>query len=145
MSRMRLFALLFLSTSMAAAGCTKERAPRSYVQPNALKKSDLAGTWYYVQTVLDAPPSATSAFVGLSTDLLKVKFDIQEDVLYARRAFAEQFLFGTAQHALAQIFGKSVARQCLERVMQRAQLVVELAIFGALGEQAFHLPPLVDA
>src|SRR3954452_19295376 len=84
MPRIRLLAaaLLFFS-------CTAERAPRSFVQPNALRKADLAGTWYYVQTVLDAPPSSTAAFVGLSTDLLKIKFDIQEDTLYARRAYEQ--------------------------------------------------------
>src|SRR2546423_713950 len=73
----------------ALAGCTAERAPRSFVQPNALKKADLQGTWYSVETVLDSPPSSNAAFVGLSTDLLKIKFAIQEDTLYARRAYEQ--------------------------------------------------------
>jgi hypothetical protein len=91
----RVPALSFLAPLVAAAlalggaGCTSERAPRSFVQPNALKKADLEGTWYYIQTVLDAPPTSATAFVGLSTDLLKIKFDVQEDTLYARRAYEQ--------------------------------------------------------
>lgn len=75
--------------SIALLGCTAERAPRSFVQPNALRRADLEGTWYYVQTVLDAPTTSTASFIGLSTDLLKIKFDVQEDVLYARRAYEQ--------------------------------------------------------
>jgi hypothetical protein len=84
---MQLRRLLALAVLLAA--CTQERAPRSFVQPNALRKADLQGTWYYVQTVLEAPPSSQAAFIGLSTDLLKIRFDIQEDTLYARRAYEQ--------------------------------------------------------
>src|SRR4051794_5502324 len=86
MSNRRAVTLLF-SLWAVALGCTAEREPRSFVQPNALKKSDLQGTWYYLQTVLDAPPASHAAFIGLSTDLWKIKFDIQQDKLYARRAY----------------------------------------------------------
>ncbi len=75
--------------ALAVAGCAAERAPRSFVQPNAIKKADMAGSWYYVQTVLDSPPTNAAAFVGLSSDLMKIKFDIQENTLYARRAFEQ--------------------------------------------------------
>ncbi len=71
------------------ATCAKEREPRSFVQPNAIKRSDLEGTWYYVQTVTDSPPSNGAAFVGVSSDLMKIKFDVQENTLYARRAYEQ--------------------------------------------------------
>ena len=72
---------------VAAAGCTQERAPRSFVQPNVIKKADLAGTWYYLQTVTDSPPTSTAMFIGLSSELMKVKFDMQEGMLFARRSY----------------------------------------------------------
>ncbi len=72
---------------VAAAGCTQERAPRSFVQPNVIKKADLAGTWYYLQTVTDAPPTHSAMFIGLSSELMKIKFDVQENMIFARRAY----------------------------------------------------------
>jgi hypothetical protein len=58
------------------------------VQPNAIQKADLAGTWYYLQTVVDAPAPLGPMFVGQSSALMKIRFDVQEDYLYARRAYA---------------------------------------------------------
>lgn len=89
MSRNHTLLFTTLSLLLVDLACTDERAPRSFVQPNALKKADLQGSWYYLTTVLDAPPSSTQAFIGLSSDLMKIKFDIQEGVLYARRAFEQ--------------------------------------------------------
>jgi Met-zincin len=84
---------ILLGTALAmvvAAGCTDERPPRSFVQPNVIKKSDLSsGTWHYIQTVADAPPTNGSMFIGQSSSLMNIKFDIQEDYLYARRAYEQ--------------------------------------------------------
>src|SRR5690349_8358649 len=79
-----------LAVGLLAGGC-QERAPRSFVQPNVLKKADMEGTWYYLQTVTDAPPTSSIMFNGLSSELLKIKWDIQQDHIYARRAY-EQIL-----------------------------------------------------
>jgi hypothetical protein len=85
--------LMITYTALAAllvVGCADERPPRSFVQPNVIKKSDIAtGTWYYIQTVSDAPPTNGSMFIGQSSSLMKVRFDIQEDYLYARRAYEQ--------------------------------------------------------
>jgi hypothetical protein len=70
-------------------GCAQENAPRSYVQPNVIKKSDLQGTWYYLQTVTDAPPTSAIMFTGQSSELMKIRFDVQEGFLYARRAYEQ--------------------------------------------------------
>jgi len=85
---MKTFAWLALASALAI-GCAQENAPRSFVQPNVLKKSDLAGTWYYLQTVTDAPPTSGIMFIGQSSELMKVKFDIEENFLYARRAYEQ--------------------------------------------------------
>ncbi|MCS6913412.1 MAG: hypothetical protein RMK29_02360 [Myxococcales bacterium] len=77
-----------LSVSLLGS-CAEERPVRSFVQPNLLKKSDLAGEWYYVQTVLDAPPSNGVMFNGLSSELIRGRFDIQQDFLYFRRSYEQ--------------------------------------------------------
>ena len=84
--QMKPVALVVLAT-VFGAGCAEERPVRSFVQPNTMKKADLNGTWYFLQTVTDAPPTNGAAFIGLSSELQKIKFDVQEDFLYARRAF----------------------------------------------------------
>ena len=75
--------------ALVALSCTSQRPPRSFVQPNAIKKTDLQGTWYYNQTVTDAPPTSTFMFIGNSSELMKIKFDIQENYLFARRAYEQ--------------------------------------------------------
>src|SRR5579871_3734205 len=78
-----------LAALVLLAGCADERPPRSFVQPNIIKKTDLQGTWHYIQTVSDAPPTNGSMFIGQSSSLMKIRFDIQEDYLYARRSYEE--------------------------------------------------------
>jgi hypothetical protein len=75
--------------ALALAGCAEERAPRSFVQPNAIKKAELEGTWHYVQTVTEAPVTSSVLFDGLSSELMKIRFDVQENYLYARRAYEQ--------------------------------------------------------
>ena len=70
-----------LALALAVGGCAQENAPRSFVQPNVLKKSDLAGTWYYLQTVTDSPPTNAIMFMGQSSELMKIKFDVEEKFL----------------------------------------------------------------
>ncbi len=97
MSRIK-FGYVALTAMALVVGCADERPPRSFVQPNVLKKSDLTGTWYYIQTVTDAPPTNGSMFIGQSSSLMKVRFDVQEDYLYARRSY-EQILGSEDQFA----------------------------------------------
>jgi hypothetical protein len=86
----------FLGVAVAlwVAGCASEQPPRSYVQPNIIKKTDLTGTdpastpvWHYLQTIIDAPPTNGTAFMGQSSSLMNIRFKITEDYLYALRSF----------------------------------------------------------
>lgn len=88
-ARAAVVAALALAVPLTMASCASERPPRSFVQPNVIKKADLDGTFYYVQTVTDAPPSNGAMFIGLATDLMKIRFDVQENYLYATRAFEQ--------------------------------------------------------
>lgn len=70
----------------ALGGCGAELEPIDRVQPNALKKSYLAGEWLLGRTVVGVPASDSFTFVGDGAwELQKVKFDIQEHFIYARR------------------------------------------------------------
>ena len=106
--RLMKFGFATLAATLLASGCT-ERAPRSFVQPNVIKKTDLAGTWYYVQTVTDAPPSSASAFIGLSSELMKIRFDVQEGMLFARRAY-EQIAGSEARFLMADAGSPTLVR-----------------------------------
>ena len=88
MSRFSKLGLAALALVIGVAGCA-ERAPRSFVQPNVLKKSDLDGTWYYIQTVTDAPVTSSFMFIGNSSELMKIRFDVQENTLFARRSYEQ--------------------------------------------------------
>jgi hypothetical protein len=93
MSRLSKISFAAVAFTLVAAGCN-ERAPRSFVQPNVLKKSDLMGVngdakWYYIQTVTDAPVTSSVMFIGNSSELMKIRFDAQEGTLFARRAYEQ--------------------------------------------------------
>lgn len=82
-------ALALLASAALWGSCAQERPVRSFVQPNLMKKADLDGEWYYTQTVVDAPPSNATLFVGLSSELIKGKFDIQQEYIYYRRSYEQ--------------------------------------------------------
>jgi len=69
-------------------GCAEQRPAIDRVQPNALPKTQFDGEYYYVRTVVDVPSANGFTFVGHTdhSGMTKVTFDVQEDVLYARRS-----------------------------------------------------------
>jgi hypothetical protein len=88
MSRIARISVVALLMAVWLTGCAKERPPRSYVQPNILAKEDLVGEWYYVPTVIDINLGHSVTFVGeAGWSVTIIKWDIQENVLYARLAY----------------------------------------------------------
>ncbi|MCD6497334.1 MAG: hypothetical protein J7M25_03415 [Deltaproteobacteria bacterium] len=88
MSRLARVSSVAILAAFLVAGCAKDRPPRSYVQPNILAKADLEGKWYYVPTVIDINLGSSVTFVGeTGMDVPIIKWDIQENVLYARLAY----------------------------------------------------------
>ena len=89
---------------VATASCSGPVATRSTVQIDAIAKTDLAGVWYYRQTVVGVPYSTGFTFIGEQgeNEMEKIVWDIEEDVLTARRAY--EYVKGTeigepAQHS----------------------------------------------
>ncbi len=69
-------------------GCAVAQPTVNRVQPGALKKSEfLDSTFYLRQTVIDTPYSVAFTFVGEEGPLEKIKWEIQENYLIARRSY----------------------------------------------------------
>ena len=72
---------------LGLSGCSTEQPTVSRVQANALDKAVFQGEWYFLQTVIDTPYSAGYTFVGEQGDLNKIRWEIQERYLIARRSY----------------------------------------------------------
>ncbi|MBX7114919.1 MAG: zinc-dependent metalloprotease [Myxococcaceae bacterium] len=81
--------LAYLALAAVCFACGGPTHPRNTLQVDAIAKSDLNGEWYYRQTVVGVPFSTGFTFVGEQGDneMEKIVWDIQEDVLTARRAY----------------------------------------------------------
>jgi hypothetical protein len=78
--------LLLTTAMMTVVSCAQEQEPINRVQPNYIKKVDLDGLWYYGRTIVDVPAADGFTFVGDgSWTLKKIRFDVQEGVVYIRR------------------------------------------------------------
>ncbi|MHB8873585.1 MAG: zinc-dependent metalloprotease, partial [Myxococcaceae bacterium] len=91
----RLHPLLFATLAALALSCADRPAPRSTLQADALAKSDLEGVWYWRQTVIGVPFTTGFTFIGEQgeNEMEKIRWDIQEDLLTARRVY--EFVKGT--------------------------------------------------
>ncbi|MFW5965914.1 MAG: zinc-dependent metalloprotease, partial [Persicimonas sp.] len=80
--------LLGVAALFLFAGCAQDVGDIDRTQKNAIKKADLEDDeWYYQRTVVDVPAASPFTFVG-NTDhqgMSRIKWDIEEDFLYARR------------------------------------------------------------
>ena len=87
-ARIRAAVALLIAVPLALVSCAEERDPINRVQPNGLTKSMFDGEWYYQRTVVETPAADGFTFVGMSdfAGMSKVTFDIQENLLLARRS-----------------------------------------------------------
>lgn len=95
-SRIGLAAALGLTVagSGLSAGCAEQVEPISQVQVNYVRKTDLVGTdrnnpteWYMRMTVVDVSRTNHFAFPGLQDELRRIRWEIQENFLIARRSY----------------------------------------------------------
>src|SRR3954471_24519191 len=77
------------ASALLLGGCAAEVAERNTVQEGAIAKDDLQGVWYFRQTVVGVPFTTGFTFVGEQGDneMEKIRWDIQEDQLIARRSY----------------------------------------------------------
>lgn len=86
-------AAVSLAFVSALVGCT-ERDPVMRVQPDYVSKTDLIGTdpkhpneWYMRSTVVDTQRGNGFAFPGTQDTLKRIRWDVREDVLVARKSY----------------------------------------------------------
>lgn len=82
-----LLVLAALMAAVASPGCGDPRPPINQVQVGAIEKSIFAGEWYFQQTVIDSPYSAGFTFVGEQGRLERIRWEVQENFLLARRTY----------------------------------------------------------
>ena len=82
------FAAISAAAAMYLAGCAQNVPDLDRTQPNALKKADFEdGTFFLRQTITDVPPTLSGIFIGIATNMEKVRFEVQENYLLAYRSY----------------------------------------------------------
>ncbi|MGE3635030.1 MAG: zinc-dependent metalloprotease, partial [Sandaracinaceae bacterium] len=80
-------------------GCANAQPAVNRVGNDVLDKSAFEGEWYYLQTVIDTPYSIPYTFVGEQSVLERIEWEIQEDILIARRSY--EFVSGAEGEGIA--------------------------------------------
>ncbi|MEE2644651.1 MAG: hypothetical protein VYD19_06925, partial [Myxococcota bacterium] len=84
---LRRFRSMYLLCFMLVHACADPVEDIDRTQANLLKKSELEGEWYFLQTVIDIPPTRGFTFIGETSSLERVRWEIQEDLLVAYRSY----------------------------------------------------------
>ncbi|MEE2786016.1 MAG: hypothetical protein VX589_01680 [Myxococcota bacterium] len=79
--------VLFWFVIAAVCGCADPVEDIDRTQPNLIRKADLEGEWYMMQTVTHVPPAAWFTFVGETSMTERIRWDIQENILVAYRSY----------------------------------------------------------
>ncbi len=79
-------ASLLVTSLLILGGCAQEVGDIDRTQPNKVSKSLFQGEWYIRHTMADVPPSTGFTVAGFISDMDRIKWEIQEDFLIARRA-----------------------------------------------------------
>ncbi len=86
---MRSLARVLASSLLALSfvSCAGDVDTIDRTQPGKLRKSALAGEWYFRQTIVDVPYTTGVTFVGEQSLLERMRFEISEDFLTAYRTY----------------------------------------------------------
>lgn len=76
-----------IAASLFTLGCGEEVKDVNRVQPDYVEKQQFSGDWYFRQTVVDVPPETAMAFVGLEAGFERIRWEIREDQLVARKSY----------------------------------------------------------
>ena len=79
--------LLCGSLSWMMTSCAKRVGDIDRTQPNKVKKSDLEGVWYMLETVTDLPATSAATFEGETGKMEKIVWQFEEEMLLAYRSY----------------------------------------------------------
>lgn len=83
---MYLLVLIALLVALAT-GCAQDVGDIDRTAPNRTLKSDLKGDWYFAQTVTEVPSTSVFTFIGETSSMERVRWDIQKNFLVAFRSY----------------------------------------------------------
>lgn len=76
--------------AVAFSGCAQDVGDIDRTQSNLLAKKEFEGVWYFRQTITDVPAQVDYTFVGYSSAMEKIRWDIRENYLIAYRSYEYQ-------------------------------------------------------
>ncbi len=82
--------LVLAATSLAVlSGCAQDVPDLDRSQPNRIKKAELTTSdWYLAQTVTEVPTTEFFSFIGETSSMERIRWDIQENYLIAYRSYS---------------------------------------------------------
>lgn len=84
---MKLTSVRLALLTLAFVGCAEPVEDIDRTQGNLIRKSDLEGEWYMLQTVVAVPPTTGFTFEGETSVMERVRWEITEDYLVAYRSY----------------------------------------------------------
>ncbi len=69
--------------------CAEPVADIDRTQGNFIRKADLQGEWHVLQTVVEVPPTSGVTFMGETSKLERVRWEVQESLLVAYRSYPQ--------------------------------------------------------
>src|SRR5690606_32152645 len=72
---------------VALSGCAEAVGDIDRTQPNKLKKADLDGVWYMMETVTDVPATSRATIEGETGRMELIGWVVEENYLFAYRAY----------------------------------------------------------
>ena len=123
---------LVLALLFGVIGCADRVKDINRVQPNLIAKSDLEGEWYMLQTVVDIPSTTYFTFVGETSMVERVRWELQEDFLIAYRSYER--LRGSSAPSTQAPFDGQESPVAVYRVLSHVDIRREYN--SATGEQS---------
>ncbi len=94
--------LVLLAFALAPLGCAQQVGDIDRTQPGLIDKDVFEGEWFMRRTVIDVPYDAGYTFIGETEEVIRIRWDIQENHLVALRA--HPLIAGTTDAAPIAVF-----------------------------------------
>ena len=79
--------LCLAALGLAQPACTDPVPDIDRTQGNLIRKADMEGEWYMLETIAGVPPTSWFTFIGETSKMERVRFVIQESLLVAYRSY----------------------------------------------------------
>jgi len=80
--------LLLIAALFMFSACAQDVGDIDRTQPNRTRKADLEGEWFVTQTVVDVPTTNWWTFIGDTSTMERIRWQVEENYLVAFRSYA---------------------------------------------------------